>query len=70
MTTEPAAVGILRRCRRCFDYRSIDQFAPLGKVCQRCVLKGSAHGHHARIRGYALTPKARAYLNEGRVVAA
>jgi hypothetical protein len=40
----------------------------LCKAC--CSHKGTANRRIAHMRGIVLTPKARAYLNEGRVVAA
>ncbi len=64
------AIAILRRCRRCFAYRSIDQFKPLGKLCMDCTRSHPKAKAVGSSRGYALTPKARAYLNEGRVAAA
>lgn len=58
-------VAILRRCRRCAAYRSIDHFAPLGKLCRDCA---SSHGSRPPTdylglsRGLVLTPKGRATL--------
>lgn len=56
--------AILRRCRRCAAYRSIDQFAPLGKLCRDCMQQHRAApiGRTGPKRAMAITPKGRAAL--------
>jgi hypothetical protein len=71
MTTEHQEIGIVRRCRRCDRWQSIEHFDELGKLCKACCShKGTANRRIAHMRGIVLTPKARAYLNEGRSAAA
>lgn len=57
-------IAMLRRCRRCNLLRSIESFAPLGKLCNDCM-KWHTMQPVDRIqpaRGYALTDKGRAAL--------
>lgn len=55
-------IAVLRRCRKCRDWRSIDMFTPLGKLCQRCVRGKTATGYIGRMRGMVITDKGRATL--------
>jgi len=53
------AIAILRRCRCCDTYRSIDAFTELGKVCRECVAGDRATGRIARARAIVLIPTER-----------
>lgn len=57
-------LAIVRQCRRCGEWLSIDVFAPLGRLCKACVSFDPYQSTNriARIRGYALTDKAREFL--------
>lgn len=61
-------IGIIRQCRRCFLWRSVDSFAPLAKLCSDCIHQGTGRyrpvDRLVRARGYALTDKARTALKE------
>lgn len=48
MSPEWEQAAILRRCRRCLEWRSIKVFRPMGKVCERCI-------GHAAVVGRART---------------
>lgn len=61
-------IAVLRRCRRCGDWRSIEAFDELGKLCKECV--GSPVYRTTELiagsRRMALTDKGRAQLAEWR----
>lgn len=66
-------IGIIRRCARCKDWRSIDAFDAAGRLCRRCttaqhgpkgVYIGIANGYRGRPRGMAITDKGRAFIRE------
>lgn len=70
-------IAILRNCRRCGEWRSIEKFYPLGKLCKECVRKPDFRTNgHSRIRSgnhriagprrMVLTDKGRAQLAEWR----
>lgn len=66
---EWAAAAVLRRCRRCCDYRPILAFKTGALVCDQCVYAQRRVGRPAVVRGYALTDKARAWLATERTAA-
>jgi len=60
------AIAILRRCRRCNVYQSIDGFTELGKVCRRCIKGKTPSGSLGIIRGLVITDSGRELLEEWR----
>lgn len=58
-------VAILRRCRRCDAWLSIESFSPLGKLCNECMTwRKQPTDRIQSARGYALTEKGRGALVE------
>lgn len=58
-------IAIIRKCRRCARWLSIDAFSPLGKLCAECLSKHGPHSAYSpSVRTYALTDKARSILKE------
>jgi hypothetical protein len=60
-------IGILRRCQRCDELLSIEQFEPLGRLCMACSKspgRVKAVERIAYARAIVLTPKGRAAIRE------
>lgn len=49
-------IAILRRCRRCYQWRSIENFKPLGRLCQQCVLGRRHTDRRSLVRAIVVTP--------------
>jgi hypothetical protein len=52
-------IGILRQCRRCEEWKSIDLYAPNGRLCTQCMNMHRSGVAPRRVRGMALTDKGR-----------
>lgn len=65
-------IAVLRRCARCREHRSIDEFRGLAHLCDRCILTNGLRAHATTIvrsRAIVLTNKGRNALMETAPVA-
>jgi len=60
-------IGIVRRCGRCSEWLSIDQFRTTEKLCLQCRhWPPKKIGMHSSIRTLTITAKGRAFLQAER----
>ena len=60
-------IAILRKCVRCKQYESVDNFAPLSKLCKPCMRAGTGRlGVRGQSRCIVLTESGRELLRQWR----